>query len=159
MKNFSKMSIKEKFLFIMKIMFNIEIGGMLYYMIEVAYRGRSHISMFLVGGLCFVFIGLINEYFKYDMYIELQVIIGTLIVLVIEFISGCILNILLKLNVWDYSNLPGNILGQICPQFALLWIPIVLFGIWLDDFLKYTYFTGYEKPYYRSWILEKIKTI
>ena len=148
---------KNKLLFIFIMLFDLEIGGCLYYTIEILWRGYSHESMFIIGGLCLIFIGLINECYGYDMYIELQVIIGDLIVLLFEFTSGCILNLWLKLNVWDYSDMPGNILGQICPQFAILWIPIVFVAILLDDFIKYNYFTGYEKPYYRSYIIEKLK--
>lgn len=39
------------------------IGGLIYYGIEVAWRGYSHWTMALVGGICFVVIGGINEIF------------------------------------------------------------------------------------------------
>ena len=31
------------------------LGGTLYYMIEIIFRGYSHWSMFLLGGICFIF--------------------------------------------------------------------------------------------------------
>jgi len=92
------------------------------------------------------------------MYIEWQVLIGVGIILTLEFISGCIVNLWLNLNVWDYSNMPLNLLGQICLPFALLWIPLAFLAILLDDHLRYNWF-GEEKPRYRSIILEKIKSL
>lgn len=132
------------------------VGGSIYVTMEILFRGYSHISMFIVGGLCLCLIGVLNEFYKWDMYIEWQVLIGDGIILTLEFISGCIVNLWLDLNVWDYSNMPCNLLGQICLPFALLWIPISFLAIILDDYLRYSWF-GEEKPRYRSIILEKIK--
>lgn len=39
------------------------IGGMIYVLLELLWRGWSHGSMFLVGGLCFVLIGSIDRIF------------------------------------------------------------------------------------------------
>lgn len=61
--------------------------------------------------------------------------------------AGLILNVWLGLNMWDYSNMPGNILGQICPQFTLLWFFLSAFGIFLDDLIRWLLF-GEEKPHY-----------
>ena len=36
------------------------IGGSIYYMIEIIYRGHSHYSMFILGGICLILIGIIN---------------------------------------------------------------------------------------------------
>lgn len=65
----------------------------------------------------------------------------------IEFIFGLILNVWLGLNMWDYSNMPGNILGQICPQFMVLWFFLSAVGIILDDVIRWRFF-GEEKPHY-----------
>lgn len=148
----------NKFKLFLKYLFLFFLGGAIYYGVEIAYRGYSHFSMFIVGGSCFVFIGLINEKMPWDTWFELQVLYGLLYTLAIEFVSGCILNIYLKLNIWDYSNLPLNILGQVCLPFALLWIPLIAIAIVLDDFIRYKIFKE-EKPRYRSFIFEKIKKI
>ena len=97
-----------------------EIGGITYYTVEILFRGYSHESMFILGGLCLVFIGLLNEIFSFNMYFELQVIIGDIIVVGLEFVTGLIVNIWLGLGVWDYSNMPFNFMGQVCLLFALL---------------------------------------
>ena len=134
-----------------KYLFLMLLGGSIYCGIEVVYRGYSHISMFAVGGICFLLIGLINEVLDWDMWIEQQIFIGLTCVLTVEFLAGCIVNLWLGLNVWDYSNLPFNLLGQICLPFALLWIPIILIAILLDDCIRYGFFNE-EKPEYKSFI-------
>ena len=88
--------------------------GSIYYLIEIIWRGYSHVSMFILAGVCGICIGLINEILSMDTPIWLQAIIGSCIVTTGEFISGCILNLWLGLGIWDYSNMPFNLLGQIC---------------------------------------------
>ena len=125
----------------------IGIGGLLYVLIELVFRGRSHWTMFLVGGLCFWLIGLINEVLPWEMPLWKQCIIGAVIVTAIEFLAGCIINLWLGWDVWDYSNMPFNVLGQICLPFSLLWILLSAVAIVLDDHLRYWMY-GEEKPHY-----------
>jgi len=138
---------KKYFETFIEYLFLLLLGGSIYYGIEILYRGYSHIAMVLVGGLCFIEIGLINELISWDMKFWKQVLIGDVLVLITEFYSGCILNLWLGLNIWDYSNLPFNILGQISLYFAILWIPIVAIAIILDDWAKYILSKG-ERPRY-----------
>lgn len=123
------------------------IGGAIYVLIELVYRGYSHWTMFLLGGLCFVLIGGVNEYIPWEMPLWLQAGIGAVIITALEFICGCIVNLALGWNVWDYSNTPLNILGQVCLPFAIIWFVIAHLGIVLDDYLRYWLFKE-EKPYY-----------
>lgn len=73
--------------------------------------------------------------------------ISALAVTVTEFVAGLVLNMALGLGVWDYSNMPGNIMGQVCPQFALLWFVVSIIGIVLMDWMRYAV-EGGEKPHY-----------
>ena len=123
------------------------IGGIIYYLIEIAWRGYSHWTMCLLGGLCFLCIGLINEFFTWKIKIWKQAICGTALITVLEFLSGCIINIWIGWNVWDYSNVPFNILGQICLPYIILWFPLTIVAIVLDDYLRYWLFNE-EKPHY-----------
>lgn len=123
------------------------VGGVIYYLIEIAWRGYSHWTMYLLGGFCFLCIGLINEFFTWKIKIWKQALYGTALITVLEFFSGCIINIWLGWNVWDYSNVPFNILGQICFPYIILWFPLTIVGIVLDDYLRYWLFNE-EKPRY-----------
>lgn len=124
------------------------IGGTFYVMIELAWRGYSHISMFFLGALCFVLLGGINEFFSWELGMVWQMLIGASIVTVLEFIVGIIVNVWLKLEVWDYSNLPLNFMGQICLSFSFAWLLLSCIAIIVDDYLRYWLF-GEEKPHYK----------
>lgn len=123
------------------------VGGIAYIIIELLYRGYSHWTMFLLGGLCFILIGGINNYISWDMLLWKQMLLGSVIITLLEFVCGCIVNLLLHWNVWDYSNLPFNILGQICLPFSILWFFISFVAIVLDDYIRYWFFDE-EKPHY-----------
>lgn len=125
----------KKIQFLKKETIIFVIFGFLYICLELLYRGHTHISMFFVGGLCGVLIGLINDNTP-DMPLFYQCILGTTIVTLIEFISGCYLNIYLGLGVWDYSHVPFNFLGQVCLPFSIIWMFLSIPVIYLDDYLK-----------------------
>ena len=114
------------------------IGGRVYTWIEILWRGFTHWTMFHLGGACFVIMGLLNEY-KYTWKTSLfkQSVISAIVITVFEFFTGCIVNLWLGWNVWDYSGLPFNLLGQICLYYFFLWIPLSAVGIVLDDWIRY----------------------
>lgn len=114
------------------------IGGRLYTWIEILWRGRTHWTMFLLGGGGFVILGLLNEYrIPWHWCLLRQAVVGATIITVLEFLTGCIVNLWLGWGVWDYSVLPFNILGQVCLYYFLLWIPLCMVGIVLDDWIRY----------------------
>lgn len=131
-----------------KCMFLFVTGGLLYNIIEMVYRGWTHWTMFFLGGICFICLGLINEIIPWETPLWRQVLIGACIITVLEFITGCIVNLWLGWEIWNYSKEPGNILGQICPQYFVLWIPVSLAGIILDDWIRYWRYDE-ERPHYR----------
>lgn len=124
------------------------IGGVLYVLLEHLWRGYSHWTMFVLGGVSFVFLGLINEIIPWQMLLWKQMLIGTAGITTLEFVTGCIVNLWLGWHVWDYSGMPGNILGQICPQYTILWILVSLAGIVLDDWIRFLFFDE-NRPHYK----------
>ena len=125
------------------------IGGLIYISIEILARGFSHSSMFIVGGLCFVLIGLLNEKYEWETPFQWQCLIGAGIITILEFISGCIVNLWLNLNVWDYSDRPFNLLGQICLHHSVCyWTILSAVAIIMDDFIRYKWFHEEFPKYY-----------
>ena len=102
------------------------IGGAIYLTLELLWRGRSHGSMFLAGGLCFLLIGHLEQV-EPRLSLPLRSVAGAGIVTMVELGAGLLAN--RGYQVWDYRNQPGNLWGQVCPQFTLLWIPVSLAAI------------------------------
>ena len=138
----SKLKIITKYLFLGVI------GSIIYMSLEILWRGYTHWTMGVLGGICFICLGLINEILSWETPLTLQMLIGSTIITILEFIAGCIVNLWLGWNVWDYSDLPLNLLGQICLPFSILWYFISAIGIVIDDYIRYIYFDE-ERPRYK----------
>ena len=112
-------------------------GGIMYVLIEFAWRGRSHISMFFDGGVCFVLIGLLNELAPATP-VSVQAMLGACTITFSELAVGLSVN--RSYAVWDYRTLQPNFLGQICLCYFTLWIPLSVFAVLADDALRYLLF-------------------
>ena len=99
------------------------LGGCLYVGLELAWRQRSHWSMFLAGGACFTILGQIPRQWPP----ALRAGMGALAITLVELATGLLFN--RDHRVWDYRDQPGNLWGQICPLFSILWIPVSLVGM------------------------------
>ena len=111
------------------------VGGSVYVLIEITFRGYSHISMFAVGGLCLALISLTDVSFPRLGLIPKSAVCGIIISLA-ELTAGIVLNVYMDLRIWDYSSLRFNLLGQICPQFSLIWAALSIPAIYLSRFLR-----------------------
>ena len=120
----------------------------MYYGIEIGFRGHSHWCMGIIGGICFLACGAVNEIFPKSLPMQLQMLFGGIVITAVEFMAGMILNVILGMNLWDYSDMPFNVAGQICLPFAAVWILLAGVAIVLDDYLRYWMFEE-EKPEYR----------
>ena len=142
------MTLQQKIATVVKNLILFEIGGLIYSLIEIIYRGNTHWTMFIVGGLCFLLVGWINKFFSWDLALWKQMLIGGTIITAVEFVSGCIINLWLGWNVWDYSHVPLNVLGQVCLPFYFAWVGLSLIAIILDDIIRWLFFNE-EKPRYK----------
>lgn len=122
-------------------------GGSTYCALEVIWRGHSHWTMILLAAVVFICVGLLNELWSWRTSLVVQVLAGTALATVMEFSTGCVVNLWLGWAVWDYSDMPGNLLGQICPQYTALWVPLTLVAILLDDYIRWRFFDE-QKPRY-----------
>lgn len=95
-------------------------GGVTYPAIEIAWRGKTHASMSLAGGICLCLIDKVCGH-QQDRKWFRQCAAGSCIITGVEFVFGVCLNLIGKRNIWDYSKMPGNLLGQICLPFSIGW--------------------------------------
>ena len=102
-------------------------GAVGYCLIELLWRGHTHPTMAILGGICLIVIRTINTIFLTKPYV-FRAFLCAAAISIIEFAAGIIINMILHLNVWDYSRQPLNILGQVCPLYSLLWF-FLSFGI------------------------------
>lgn len=96
------------------------VGGFGYGLMEVIARGHTHPTMLFAGGICLLIMTKIATREKTNFFVKC--FLCAAVITAVEFVFGYIFNIVLKMEVWDYSNKPYNILGQICPQFFLIWL-------------------------------------
>ena len=107
--------------------------------LELFWRGWSHGSMFLAGGLCFLLLGQLNRT-QPRLPLLLRAVAGAGIITMVEYAAGLVVN--RNYMVWDYRDMPLNYHGQICFGFCLLWLPISLAAMFLYDILD-TRLTSY----------------
>ena len=111
------------------------IGAAGYAAIEIIWRGRTHWSMALAGGLCFILFSLVAEGFA-EWPLVVKAVLCAVGVTAVELVFGLVFNVMLGMNVWDYSHIPLNLMGQICPLFSLLWVGLALIFLPFADALN-----------------------
>ena len=95
------------------------VGGAGYVGLELLWRGRSHISMFLAGGICFLLLGQLD---RARISVFMKCLLGAAVITTVELLVGLMTN--RDHQVWDYRQMPYNFLGQVCLSYSLLWIPV-----------------------------------
>lgn len=101
------------------------IGSVGYSALEIMWRGYTHWTMFVLGGLCFYV--LYNVFSLMDSYpVLLKALAGGAVITAAELVTGCIINLSLHWNVWNYSLVPYNFLGQICLLYSLIWVALCI---------------------------------
>ena len=114
------------------------IGAVGYAAIEIIWRGRTHWSMMIAGGLCCILFSMVAEALR-GKNLLLKAAVCAVGVTAIEFIFGVVFNIWLGMCVWDYSNVPFNVMGQICPMFSILWVGVAIAFLPLADAINKSY--------------------
>lgn len=124
-------------------------GGIVYFYMEIAFRGYSHYSMLICGGICFLAVGSagrrILENSRSALWAVIEIMVsGMMIITSIELFTGVIVNMIFHWNVWDYSEQKYNVMGQICLSYSLLWSVLSLLCVYLDNIIRKYIFD--EKP-------------
>lgn len=127
------------------------IVGILYVFLEVFYTsvttfemrlvGHSSLWMMPVGGILGVILDMMNEVkWMNAVNYRLKVLLGGFFITLLEFTSGCVLNLWWGFDIWDYSNSFCNFLGQIDLLHSCYWVGITPFGFWLGDVIRHYMF-------------------
>ncbi|XCP83824.1 hypothetical protein ABXS75_12160 [Roseburia hominis] len=130
-----------------EILFIGALGGSIYYLLEIAFRGFSHWSMFVLGGLALLFCTMQGQLMHWSEPLWLQILRAVLFVTALEFATGVIVNKWLHLAVWDYSDQPLNLWGQICVPFMILFSGLIAIAIPIGSGAAYLLYRE-EKPRY-----------
>lgn len=101
------------------------LGAISYGFMEILFRGFTHWTMCITGGACVLTFFYLESTLT-TMPLLLAALLGAAIITVYEFSVGLIVNVGLGWQVWDYSAMPGNVMGQICPLFFAIWFGICL---------------------------------
>lgn len=130
--------------------------GTLYFFIEVIWKtshGRPEMiswTMLLLAIILAVPLERFGAELPWEMPLMVQSAVCGVAITVVEFVAGLIINVWLGMGVWDYSAMPGNIMGQVCPQFLAMWMILAAVGIVMLDWMRYGV-EGGEKPRYTLW--------
>lgn len=128
--------------------------GAVYFLVEVTWktlRGRPETiswTMLLLAVILAIPMERFGAELPWEMPLWLQAVICGSAITGAELFAGMLLNVWLGLGVWDYAHLPGNLWGQVCPQFTALWCVLSAVGIVMLDWMRYAV-EGGQRPYYR----------
>ena len=103
----------------LEILFVYSLGALGYGGLETLWRGHTHWTMLLLGGVCFLVMYAVTVRLRIRLWKKWVLCAAG--VTVLEFLTGCAVNLWLGWDVWDYSAVPGNLLGQVCPIYAVYW--------------------------------------
>ena len=122
------------------------LGAVGYPLIEILWRGYTHWTMELIGGICFL---AIYSFEKRNTRKTLlyRSVFGCLIITSVEFVTGIIVNKIFHWEVWDYSAMPMNLFGQICITYSALWFLLTVPIIYLCAALRNVFSKSFKQEY------------
>lgn len=129
-------------------------AGAVYFFLEVAWktlRGEPEAiswTMFLLAIILAIPLERFGAELPWEMPLALQALICGTAITGAELAAGLVLNVWLRMGVWDYSNMPWNLWGQVCPQFWALWCVLSVGAIVALDWVRYAV-EGGDRPHYR----------
>lgn len=108
------------------------LGAAGYAAIEMLWRGRTHWTMALTGGAVLVGLERLHARIQHEKPLA-KCAAGAALITTAEFIVGCTVNRRFHMEVWDYSEEPLNLGGQVCAKYALLWLALCAPIMLIDD--------------------------
>ena len=112
-------------------------GYFFYCLFEIDTRGYTHWTMALTGGLAMTVLYALNS--REGMTLMKSCFLGALIITAMEFAVGVFDNIIMRWDVWDYSDMPFNIMGQICLPFSFAWALMCIPAYYLCRLIRHRF--------------------
>jgi uncharacterized membrane protein len=100
------------------------------------YSSIYMIPIFGISGVCISLIYNYVPFFQRYIAIPIMMLIGAIIIDLIELGSGMLLNKVLKLSIWDYSNSKLNLFGQIDLLHSIGWAAITIPICFKNDLIR-----------------------
>lgn len=128
-------------------------GGTVYFLLEVAFKTltghpeRISWTMLVVAIMLTIPVERAGEQLPWEVPLWLQGLVCAALVTAVELAAGCVINLWLDLDVWDYTAMPGNLWGQICPQYSAIWWVLCLVFIPMFDWLRWVVEGGVRPRY------------
>ena len=119
-------------------------GALIYSLIEIAWRSYTHWTMGVTGGLCMSALYYINKHCK-SIPVASRALIGCAVITLAEFLVGIAVNFVCKWNVWDYSSLPFNFMGQICLLYSTIWYFLCFPAFFICEWVERSFFENPRK--------------
>ena len=126
------------------------VGGCLYYTFEIVFRGFSQWTMFVLGGLCLVFCTAQGRAGRWRDPLGIQILRCMIFVTPANLLQESLSTNGWNLGIWDYSNVPFQLFGQICLPFMALFGLLCTIGIYMGGYLLHVLY-GEEKPKIPIW--------
>lgn len=127
------------FIFVRRFILLFLFGAFCYGTIEILWRGYTHFTMLILGGICLLTIFCLEATFSRFFNIIERGVLYSVIITADELLFGMIFNKWLGLAIWDYSKLPYNFCGQICLSFSVLWFFIAVLCIYLCKLFMFAF--------------------
>lgn len=123
-------------------------GSMIQYGYEYqSFMGFTSILMIIVYGAGGTVLSIINEIPKYySLKMIYQTIIGGFALILTEFIFGVLFNIVLRLDLWNYTRYA--VLNQICLFNSILWFLATPLFIFICDYVGWCLYRENEEWHY-----------
>ena len=82
-------------------------------------RGFLHGPLCPIYGLCISSMVIVLD--NINVTLPFLLVVATIVISIIEYLTGYILEKLFKTKYWDYTDDPFNIHGRICLHFSIMW--------------------------------------
>lgn len=111
------------------------VGAFAYTVIEILWRGHTHWTMTLTGGACLALLFMWSRVLS-KAPLAVKCVVGALTITAVEFAVGVTVNIIFRVNVWDYSRMPFNLMGQVCLGFSVMWCLLSAPAFYVCELIK-----------------------